>query len=34
VEAINEDAAMEEYFEASMLKSVADIRKQVSTGKV
>ncbi len=34
VEAMNEDAAEEEYFEALTLKSVADIRKHVNSGKV
>jgi hypothetical protein len=31
---MNEDAAEEEYFEASTLKSVANIRKHVNSGKV
>jgi hypothetical protein len=34
VEAMNEDAAEEEYFKASMLKSVADIWKHINSGKV
>ncbi len=34
VEAMNEDAAKEEYFEALTLKSVANIRKHISSGKV
>jgi hypothetical protein len=34
VEAMNEDAVEEEYFEALMLKSVADIRKHVNSSKV
>jgi hypothetical protein len=33
-EAINEDLAEEEYFEVAMLKSVADIRKHVTSAKV
>jgi hypothetical protein len=33
-EAINEDLAKEEYFEAATLKSVADIRKHVTGAKV
>jgi hypothetical protein len=31
---MNKDAAEEEYFEALTLKSVADIRKHVNSGKV
>ena len=34
IEAMNEDAAEEEYFEASTLKSVADVRKHVAGTKV
>jgi hypothetical protein len=34
IKAMNEDAAEEEYFEASTLKSVADIRKHVAGTKV
>ncbi len=33
-EAINEDLAEDEYFEAAMLKSVVDIRKHVTSAKV
>jgi hypothetical protein len=33
-EAINEDLAEDEYFEVATLKSVADIRKHVTSAKV